>query len=172
MIEPYYAGVPAPDVGERRPIYVVLDNIRSAYNVGSIFRTSDAARVAHIYLVGISVWPPHPKLEKTSLGAHAYVPWSHHAEISEVFAELRSKSIPIIGLETADGAASMSGFAWPRPTAIVFGHEVSGILPDQLNGCDQLVRIPAAGVKNSLNVATAFGIVTYDILRTWDETGV
>ena len=170
MLEPFYAGLRAPELAQRRPIHVVLDNIRSALNVGSIFRTADAAGVTHIYLCGLTAWPPHSKLEKTSLGAHEYVPWTRCEDTTEALACLRLQQVPIMGLETSEDAVSMRGFAWPTPVAVVFGHEVVGILPETQARCDGLVRIPVAGHKKSLNVATAFGIVTYDILRTWEET--
>lgn len=144
---------------------MVLDNVRSAFNVGSIFRTADAGAVEHIYLCGqVTCWPPHPKLEKTSLGAHEYVPWSRHAQTLEAIARLKARGIPVVGLETAPGAQDMQGYRWPSPVAIVFGHEVVGLSDEVLAACDALVRIPAFGVKNSLNVATAFGIVLYDVL--------
>ncbi len=144
---------------------MVLDNVRSAFNVGSIFRTADAGAVEHIYLCGqVTCWPPHPKLEKTSLGAHEYVPWTRYPETSQALQELKSRKIPIIGLETAPVAQDMHAFHWPTPVALVFGHEVVGLDDEVQRACDQLVRIPAFGVKNSLNVATAFGIVLYDVL--------
>lgn len=144
---------------------MVLDNVRSAFNVGSIFRTADAGAVEHIYLCGqVTCWPPHPKLEKTSLGAHEYVPWTRFAETRQALAQLRERGIPIVGLETDQAAQDMRAFPWPEPVALVFGHEVVGLDDEVLAACDALVRIPAFGVKNSLNVATAFGIVLYDVL--------
>ncbi|GMU52746.1 MAG: RNA methyltransferase [Candidatus Xenobia bacterium] len=146
-------------------MHVVLDNVRSAFNVGSIFRTADAGAVEHIYLCGqLTCWPPHKKLEKTSLGAHAYVPWSRHANTLEALKQLRARGIPIVALETTEQAASMHEFVWPRPVALVFGHEVVGLEREVLLACDHQVRIPTFGSKNSLNVATAFGIVLYDVL--------
>lgn len=143
----------------------MLDNVRSAFNVGSIFRTADAGAVEHIYLCGqVTCWPPHPKLEKTSLGAHEYVPWSRFPETETALEQLRQTGIPIIGLETVETAYDMQSFRWPSPVALVFGHEVLGLSQEVQQACDQLVRIPAFGVKNSLNVATAFGIVLYDVL--------
>ncbi len=146
-------------------MHVVLDNVRSAFNVGSIFRTADAGAVEHIYLCGqLTCWPPHKKLEKTSLGAHAYVPWSRHADTIEALEQLRARKIPIVALETTGRAVSMHEFVWPRPVALVFGHEVVGLGQEVLQACDHQVRIPTFGCKSSLNVATAFGIVLYDVL--------
>ena len=149
------------------PLYVVLDNVRSAFNVGSIFRTCDAAGVTEICLCGLTAWPPHAKLEKTSLGAHEHVPWRRFETALEAIADLRARSIPVIGLETGPKASSIVGFRWPQPVAVVFGHEVVGLLDEVRDACDELRSIPMFGFKSSLNVATAFGIVAYDVLGSW-----
>ena len=109
----------------RHPVHVVLENIRSAFNVGSIFRTSDAGAVEHIHLCGYTCHPPNLKLAKTALGAFDYVPWTHHEDSTDA------------------------------------------VTPELLSQCDEIVRIPMLGYKNSINVATAFGIVLYDILGQW-----
>ena len=168
MREPYYGGAAVLPTARRR-IHVVLDNIRSALNVGSFFRTADAAAVERLWLCGLTAWPPHPKIEKTSLGAHDYVPWTRCETTTDALTQLRSQGIPIVAVETTTKARSMSGFPWPEPVALVFGHEVVGVLDEVLAASDHQVRIPMAGIKNSVNVATAFGIVVYDILRTWNE---
>lgn len=171
-LEPHYRDVDwdgLPPI-ERNPVYVVLDNLRSAYNVGSAFRTSDAAAVAHVYLCGMSAHPPHSKLEKTALGAHSYIPWSYFERTADALAVLKEKGIPIIGIEAIPGATSHYEFAWPRPVAVVFGNEVNGIPERVLSQCDAVVRIPMFGYKNSINVATAFGIILYEIVRQW-KTG-
>jgi 23S rRNA (guanosine2251-2'-O)-methyltransferase len=168
--EPFYAGTPHADrpAVPRNPVRVVLDNIRSAFNVGSIFRTADAGAVEHMYLCGMTTHPPNDKLAKTALGAFDYVPWSHHWETGEVLTTLRKEGVPIVAVEVTDDAESCYTFDWPRPVAIVFGHEVQGIQPDMLARCDATVKIPMSGFKNSINVATAFGVVLYEILRRWD----
>ena len=167
----FFQGGAALDLPARRPIHVVLDNVRSAFNVGSIFRTSDAAGIAHLHLCGWTAWPPHPKIEKTSLGSHEWVPWSRYERTEQAIADLKARGIPIVGLETCERAVSLSGFAWPYPVAVVFGHEIVGIMEEIERACDQLVRIPMVGHKNSINVASAFAVVAYDILRTWQESG-
>jgi tRNA G18 (ribose-2'-O)-methylase SpoU len=168
-LEPYYAGQAHGDRAPipRRPLRVVLDNLRSAYNVGSIFRTADAGAVEHIYLCGMTAHPPHNKLEKTALGAFDYVPWSYHERTQDVLAELGREGVPRIALEVAPHAATLGAYEWPQPAAIVFGNEVTGINADNLSRCDAVVSIPMWGYKNSMNVATAFGIVVYDVLRHW-----
>jgi tRNA G18 (ribose-2'-O)-methylase SpoU len=168
-LEPHYAKLPpeARVIIPRNPVYVVLDNLRSAFNVGSIFRTSDAGAVAHIHLCGMCAHPPHHKLEKTALGAFEYVPWTYHERTKDCLKQLRAEGIPIVALEVAEGAIPQPEFTWPRPVAIVFGHEVDGINERVRAKCDHVVKIPMHGYKNSINVATAFGIVLYDILGRW-----
>ena len=153
------------------PVQVVLDNVRSAFNVGSIFRTADAAGIGCLHLCGITCWPPHPKLEKTSLGAHQYVDWKRHESTRAALLWLRSQQVPIVALETRPEAQVMGQFRWPRPVAIVFGHEVVGVSEEVLELADVLLKIPMFGVKNSLNVASAFGIVAYDLVSQWGAAG-
>lgn len=172
-LEPHYADIdittlePIP----RHPIHVVLDNLRSAFNVGSIFRTSDAGAVAHIHLCGMTAHPPHKKLEKTALGAFEYVPWTYYERTKDCLAALREQGIPIVAIEVADHARNMQDFEWPAPVAIVFGNEVNGIHERNLARCDHVVKIPMHGYKNSINVANAFGIVLYDILGKQNAVG-
>lgn len=168
-LEPHYAKVPLESLPplERRPVHAVLDNLRSAYNVGSIFRTSDAGAVAHLHLCGMSAHPPHRKIEKTSLGAFAYVPWTYYERTGNALEGLRGMGIPILAVEVAAGAVSHVAFDWPKPVAVVFGNEVTGINAKTLALCDGVVQIPMQGRKNSINVATAFGVVLFEILRQW-----
>ncbi|GMW00914.1 MAG: RNA methyltransferase [Candidatus Hydrogenedentota bacterium] len=168
-LEPYYErGVPAPlPPKERQPVHVVLDNLRSAFNVGSIFRTADAGVAAHLHLCGTTAYPPNLKLQKTALGSTAYVPWTHYAATADAIGALRDQGIPIVAVETVTDAFRHTEFDWPRPVAIVFGNEVTGILPETIAQCDAVVRIPMLGYKNTINVATAFGIVFYEVLRRY-----
>ena len=168
-LEPHYAQTPIeqlPEI-ERNPVHVVLDNLRSAYNVGSIFRTSDAGAVEHIHLCGMSAHPPHKKLEKTALGAFDYVPWTYHERTTDALEELGQKDIFRVAVEVTENSVPVPDFEWPTPVAIVFGNEVTGINERVLRACDAAVRIPMHGYKNSMNVATAFGIVLYEVLRRW-----
>lgn len=168
-LEPHYARTPADELPkiERNPVHVVLDNLRSAYNVGSIFRTSDAGAVEHIHLCGMSAHPPHKKLEKTALGAFEYVPWTYHERTTDALEELGQKDILRVAVEVTENSVPVPDFEWPTPVAIVFGNEVTGINERVLRACDAAVRIPMHGYKNSMNVATAFGIVLYEVLRRW-----
>ncbi len=151
----------------RNPVHVVLDNIRSAFNVGSIFRTSDAGLITRIHLCGMTPHPPHDRLSRTALGAEEHVPWSYYSKCSAAVEALKIRNVPLVGLETTPEAEDYTRFEWDQPVALVLGHEVRGIAPDILNECADVVQIPMLGVKNSVNVATAYGIILFEILRQW-----
>ncbi len=153
----------------RFPIHLVLDNVRSAYNVGSAFRTADAAGVEHIHLCGMCASPPHQKIQKTALGAEEFVPWSYYERTRDCLGLLADRGCTRVAIELTEEATPLPDFSWPTPVAIVFGHEVSGIVEKTVSRCDEVVRIPMHGHKNSLNVATAIGIVLYDILAKWNS---
>ena len=137
------------------------------YNVGSFFRTGDAARIEKLCLCGITSYPPKRAISKTALGAEESVPWQHSWEASPVLAELRECGYEIAAVETTVHAVDL--FDWmPRfPVCVVFGHEVDGIRPEISELCDTHVRIPMLGAKHSLNVATAGGVVIYELLRKY-----
>ena len=148
----------------RRPIHIVLDNLRSAFNVGSIFRLADAARAAEVIPCGYTAYPPHHKLEQTSLGTTDSVPWRRFDETTSALADLKAKGIQIVGVETAKGASPYHRFEHSFPVALVLGNEALGVSEAALRMCDALVEIPVFGYKNSINVATAAGIVLYEVL--------
>jgi tRNA G18 (ribose-2'-O)-methylase SpoU len=167
--EPWYTQLPhdvRPPV-VRHPVQVVLDNLRSAYNVGSIFRTADAGGVAHMHLCGMTAHPPHPKLEKTGLGAFDYVPWTYHERVTDCIDALRAEGTPVVAFEVTEAAVPMGSYDWPQPVALVFGNEVTGVNERVLRRCDATVHIPMHGYKNSINVATAFGVALYHVLGRW-----
>lgn len=168
--EPHYLNVPASSLEPkpRNPVHVVLDNLRSAFNVGSIFRTADAGAAERIHLCGMTAHPPNLKLKKTALGALDYVPWTYHASTTEAIRALRAQGVVSIAIEALEGAELHTTFPWPKPVAIVFGNEVTGVRPDALEMCDGIVKIPMLGYKQTINVATAFGVVMYEILRQWN----
>lgn len=163
MNEPYFSGEATPELA-RLPVHIVLDNVRSAFNVGSIFRTADAAGIGCLHLCGITCWPPHPKLEKTSLGGHQYVPWMRHETTEQALDWLSARGVPLVALETAPEALDLRSFQWPQPVAVVLGHEVLGVDQSILRRADFQLCIPMFGVKNSLNVASAFAVVAYDLV--------
>lgn len=154
----------------RFPIHVVLDNLRSAFNVGSIIRTSDAARVMHVHLCGISARPPHAQVARTALGASRFVPWTHHPDAVDAVRTLRGDGVTIAALETTASARSYLEVDCRFPMALVVGHEVRGVDPRVLDLADEVVTIPMWGVKNSINVATAFGVVIFEVLRRYAST--
>ena len=158
-----YAGI------DRLPVTVLLDNVRSLYNVGSFFRTADAVRAEAIVLAGITPTPDDPRIAKTALGAERTVPWLKSAGAAAAIDGLRSRGFEIAAIETSLHAVDL--FDWqPRfPVCVVFGHEVDGIQPSLLERADVHVRIPALGAKGSINVATAGGVVLYELLRKYRE---
>ncbi|MFP4172164.1 MAG: RNA methyltransferase [Candidatus Hydrogenedentota bacterium] len=168
-LEPHYRMTPPERLPpkDRQPVHVVLHNIRSAFNVGSIFRTADAGSVARLHLCGYTACPPNAKLQKTALGAFDYVPWTHHETLADCFSHLRAESIPIAAVERVEDSVSHTRYEWPQPVAVVFGNEVRGLTLEELEAVDAVVSIPMLGHKNTINVATAFGIVLFEILRRW-----
>lgn len=149
------------------PVSVFLDNVRSMYNVGSFFRTMDAASCSKLYLSGITARPPKNAISKTALGAEDTVPWVHALDPIACLRELHANSHEIAAVETSLHAVDL--FDWvPRfPVCLLFGHEVDGLNPDLLALCDTHVRIPMLGRKHSLNVATAGGVVIFELLRKY-----
>ncbi|MDX2150941.1 MAG: RNA methyltransferase [Bryobacteraceae bacterium] len=160
------AMAPYADI-ERLPVVLLLDNVRSMYNVGSFFRTADAAAIERLVLGGITAFPPKRGITKTALGAEERVAWEHHWEVMARARELRETGFELAAIETSTHAVDL--FDWtPRwPVCVVFGHEVDGVRPELLALCDVHVRIPMLGKKHSLNVATAGGVVVYELLRKY-----
>ena len=149
------------------PVSILLDNVRSLYNVGAFFRTADAAGCEKLYLCGITGRPPKRAISKTALGAEETVPWEYHSDPGALAAQLRHQHYEIAAIETT--VHSVDLFDWqPRfPVCILFGHEVDGLPKTLLELCDTYVRIPMLGRKHSLNVATAGGVVVYELLRKY-----
>jgi tRNA G18 (ribose-2'-O)-methylase SpoU len=147
----------------RLPFMVALDDIRSGHNVGSIFRTADGAGVQKMWLCGITGYPPNPQVTKTALGAEQRVPWEHRREIIPVLERLRADGYQIVFLEQMDGAVDYRDFHPKGPVCLVIGNETGGISGDIVPLCDAAVEIEMEGIKNSLNVSVAFGIVAYHI---------
>ncbi len=151
----------------RNPIFVVLDNLRSAFNVGSIFRTADGVLVSKLYLCGITAHPPNPKLEKTALGVIPFVPWEYREKPEEVISEMHAQGIPVIALETTAQSQCIWEYHFPNPVCLVLGNEVTGLSESVLSLVDEVIEIPLMGYKNSINVAVAFGIAVYEIQRQY-----
>lgn len=151
----------------RLPAYALLDNVRSAWNVGSMFRTADAAGLAGLYLTGVTATPPRPDIEKTALGATQTVPWDYWPDAAECARRLRADGIPLVVLEQAPGAVDWEAAELPFPHCFVVGHEVNGVAPALLEMADLVVEIPMFGAKRSLNVAVSFGVLAYQVRRRW-----
>lgn len=153
--------------GLRLPVCVMLDNVRSLYNVGSFFRTADAAGVERLILSGITGRPPRKEITKTALGAEEQVPWIGIPDPLAQLDSLHTAGYEIAAIETTPHAVDL--FDWrPRfPVCVLFGHEVEGLSPALLDRCDILIRLPMLGLKHSLNVSTAGGIVLYELLRKY-----
>ena len=149
------------------PVRVLLDNVRSLYNVGAFFRTCDAAGIEKLHLCGITGRPPKRAIAKTALGSEETVPWEHAWEALPALQAIRAAGCEIAAIETSVHAVDL--FDWtPRfPVCVVFGHEVDGVQPALSALCDTHVRIPMLGAKHSLNVATAGGVVIYELLRKY-----
>lgn len=149
------------------PVTVLLDNLRSAWNVGSFFRTADAVRVHKLLLCGITAAPPHSGIMKTALGAEQTVRWEHFPDSSEAATMEHERGAELAVIETS--IRSVDLFDWvPRfPLCVVFGNEKEGVSPALIDRCDTHVRIPMLGFKHSLNVATAGGVVLYELLRKY-----
>jgi tRNA G18 (ribose-2'-O)-methylase SpoU len=155
----------------RAPVHVILDNLRSAFNVGAVFRTADAGRIAAVHLCGITPAPPNLKLEKTALGTIDAVPFRRHACASDAVAALRSEGVAIAAIEVAEGSVLYNEVTYPPSLALIVGNEALGVSSAALEASDFVVRIPMSGYKNSVNVAVAFGIVLFEVMRQWRAAG-
>jgi len=154
-------------VSDKSPFTIVLDNIRSQSNVGSVFRTADAFLTGKIYLCGITAVPPHREIQKTALGATESVCWEHNASTLEVVRELKALNYIIIGIEQAEGSVYLQDLDLERGEkyALVFGNEVYGIGQEVLDECDLCVEIPQFGTKHSFNIAVSAGIVMWELWK-------
>lgn len=146
---------------EKNALVVVLDNVRSAHNVGSILRSADAFRVQKVYMCGFSAVPPHPDIRKTALGAEHSVQWEQRQDILPLLDELRAAGYQLAAAEQAEGSSPLPDFKPSGPIALVLGHEVEGVQEAVLARCDLALEIPQQGSKHSLNVSVAAGILLY-----------
>ena len=146
---------------------MILDNLRSAYNVGSIFRSADAARIERILTCGVTAHPPHRKLEKTAVGTDRFVENAHFRSALEAVQAERARGVRVVALETAENAKAYHQVAYARPLCLILGNEALGVSAEALEAADEVVRIPLFGFKNSLNVVCAFNVVLFEALRQW-----
>ncbi|MCH5174811.1 MAG: RNA methyltransferase [Prevotellaceae bacterium] len=168
---------------EKMPLVVLLDDVRSMYNVGSVFRTADAFRVESIYLCGITATPPHQEIHKTALGAEDTVEWKYCQSALEAVSCLKTAGYKIFSIEQCEGSAKLhdlpsvldsikvkdldlsQGISNPQKFAIVLGNEVKGVSQDVVNASDYCLEIPQFGTKHSLNVSTAAGMVIWEFAK-------
>ena len=149
------------------PLTVILDNVRSLNNIGSVFRTCDAFRVEKLYLCGITACPPHRDIHKTALGATESVDWEYSGETVKIILRLKAEGYMIISVEQAEGSTSLQSMVLfkDKKYALVFGHEVHGVEQAVINMSDSCIEIPQEGTKHSLNVAVSVGIVLWEAFR-------
>lgn len=150
---------------EKQPLVVVLDHVRSLYNVGSVFRTSDAFRIRGVCLCGITACPPHPEIHKTALGAEESVAWQHFAQTEDAVRQLREQGYRVLAVEQCEGSTLLQDFQ-RKPDeriAVVLGNEVKGVQQQVVDMCDGCLEIPQFGTKHSLNVSVTAGIVLWHL---------
>ncbi len=157
---------------EKTPVIAVLENIRSAYNVGSVFRTSDAFLLQSIYITGYTAQPPHKEIKKTALGAEETVEWKYFKNAEEAILDLKSQGYTVFAVEQVKNSLSLEKlhFKTDEKIAVIFGNEVSGVEQETILLCDGCIEIPQLGMKHSLNIATAAGVVLWEIIRTRMKT--
>ena len=153
----------------RLPIYGLLDNIRSLWNVGSIFRTADAVLARKLFLTGMTGRPPRREIAKTALGAEAVVPWEYVTDPCKAVCLLKEMGVTVVALEHTVASEPIDGFSFPFPICLVVGHEVEGVSSDVLAQVDGAVEIPMHGTKESLNVSVAFGVAAYAVAGQWHD---
>ena len=152
---------------DKTPVIAVLENIRSAYNVGSVFRTADAFLLEAVYITGYTAKPPHKEIKKTALGAEDSVDWLYFENASLVIEDLHTKGYKVYAVEQAEKSISLERFI-SEPSdkiAVIFGNEVNGVEQSTIEQCDGCIEIPQLGMKHSLNIATAAGVVLWEIVR-------
>ena len=151
----------------KRPVVLVLDNIRSQHNIGSAFRSADAFAVEKIWLCGICAVPPTPEIHKSALGAEFSVDWEYGEDTLAVVERLKADGYTIVSVEQAEGSVALQEFRMEpeRRYALVFGNEVAGVRQDVVNASDLCLEIPQSGTKHSLNVSVAVGVVLWSLLH-------
>lgn len=152
---------------EKTPIILVLDDVRSLHNIGSVFRTADAFLIEKIYLCGITATPPNKEIHKTALGATETVVWEHHNNVLEVIENLKVNSVITLAIEQVESAVFLQNFKVEKNKkyALVFGNEVHGVSQEAVALCDGSIEIPQLGTKHSLNISVSAGIVVWDLFQ-------
>jgi len=150
---------------EKTPIIIILDDIRSLHNIGSVFRTSDAFLIEKIYLCGITATPPNKEINKTALGATETVAWEYQKDVLQVITHLKSQNVEVYAIEQVEKAIFLDNFKTEanKKYALVFGNEVFGVNQEAVKLCDGAIEIPQLGTKHSLNISVSTGIVIWDL---------
>ena len=151
----------------KNPVIVVLENIRSGYNVGSVFRTADAFLLESLFITGYSPLPPHKEILKTALGAEGTVSWKHFNTTAEAIAELKAMGYRVFAAEQAENSLPLDKLGFPpaEKIAVVFGNEKAGVEQSTISLCEGCIEIPQFGMKHSLNIATAAGVIIWELVR-------
>lgn len=152
---------------DKTPIIIVLDDIRSLHNIGSVFRTADAFLVEKIYLCGITATPPNKEIHKTALGATETVAWEHNTDVLKVIENLKAENVTVLAIEQVESAIFLQDFKVNKGQkyALVFGNEVFGVSQEAVAICDGCIEIPQLGTKHSLNISVSAGIVVWDLFK-------
>ena len=152
---------------EKTPIILVLDDIRSLHNIGSVFRTADAFLIEKIYLCGITATPPNKEIHKTALGATETVAWEHQTDVVSVIEKLKANRVSVFAIEQVENAIFLQDFKTEadKKYALVFGNEVFGVNQNAIAACDGSIEIPQLGTKHSLNISVSAGIVVWDLFK-------
>lgn len=152
---------------EKTPIIIVLDDIRSLHNIGSVFRTADAFLIEKIYLCGITATPPNKEIHKTALGATETVSWEYAKDVLEVIAVLKAENVSVLAIEQVENSISLQDFIPEdgKKYALVFGNEVKGVSQEAIKNCEGTIEIPQLGTKHSLNISVSAGIVVWDLFQ-------
>lgn len=156
---------------EKTPLILVLDDIRSLHNIGSVFRTADAFLIEKIILCGITATPPNKEIHKTALGATQTVTWEHHQNVLEVIADLKKENIITLAIEQVESAIFLQDFRVNKDQkyALIFGNEVYGVAQEAVALCDGCIEIPQLGTKHSLNISVSAGIVIWDLFKQFNN---
>jgi len=152
---------------KKTPLVVVLDNVRSLHNVGSVFRTADAFLVEAVYLCGITSTPPHAEIHKTALGAENTVDWKYYEDTHQALAELKTNGYTVLAIEQAAGSTMLTDLRMDstKKYAVILGNEVKGVQQSVVDACDGCIEIPQFGTKHSLNVSVTGGIIIWEMFR-------
>jgi len=152
---------------QKTPLILILDDIRSLNNIGSVFRTADAFLIEKIYLCGITATPPNKEIHKTALGATETVAWEHRQDVQSVIKKLKDEGVKVFAIEQVENAVFLQDFETNKQTkyALVFGNEVFGVNQNAIALCDGTIEIPQLGTKHSLNIAVSAGIVVWDLFK-------